>query len=78
MFLSAPNIYTDLHSIWVKCAVVWAKLTQMKCTGKLSDKMRKTNGLCAQIQRIMFLSAPNIYTDLFGLNVQASGVKLPQ
>ena len=30
MFLSAPNIYTNLHSIWVKCAGVWGKLTPMK------------------------------------------------
>ena len=29
-FLSAPNTYTDLNSIWVKCAGVWAKVTPMK------------------------------------------------
>ena len=36
MFLSAPNIYNDLYSIWVKCAGVWANLPQL-------------NGLCQKL-----------------------------
>ena len=68
LFLSAPNIYTDLNSIWVECAGVWAKVTQMKWTVFMKYVTLEEFTPVLQIVYTFFV---------FGLNVQMSRVKLP-
>ena len=63
LFLSAPNIYTDLNSIWVKCADVWAKVTQMKWTVFMKYVTLEEFTPVLQIVYTFFV---------FGLNVQMS------
>ena len=72
MSLSAPNIYTNF-SIWVRCAGVWGKLTPNEMGCSCSHSVRS-------LYVKEFTPVQQIFYTFFvlGLNVQVSGIKLPQ
>ena len=70
MSLSAPNIYTDLHSIWVKCAGVWGKVT-----ANFLEAFHSVRSLYVALKE--FTPVLKIFCTffVFWLNVQMSWVK---
>ena len=71
MFLSAPNIYTDLHSIWVKCAGVWGKLYPNEM-GYLHSVRR----MYVTLKELIPQTSKYFIPFFCWLNVQVPGVKL--